>query len=269
MKKIVTILLFALTVFAGCSKDEKPTPAPTMPVNGVIYLHSESVLKNEPAAKAATRGATAAEQTLTYTFEAWTNDTKPRCVLHKTANGTLDEAAIEIALVPGTYDFLFWADYGKGTYTTDNLRQVSLTRTPYTPGSGRDAFAFALPRCTVERRQRRIGHVETPAGKVGDAEHGRIRHGRARGVGYIHERTDTIRRIDRNDIRSANSDTRVPGNDCRVKLGRRRFPLRAVCGAIHRPVDHGGQCDQRTRHAATAAELHDPRNGHIRITDNE
>ena len=130
MKKIVTILLFALTVFAGCSKDEKPTPAPTMPVNGVIYLHSESVLKNEPAAKAATRGATAAEQTLTYTFEAWTNDTKPRCVLHKIANGTLDEAAIEIALVPGTYDFLFWADYGKGTYTTD---------------SGRDAFAFALP----------------------------------------------------------------------------------------------------------------------------
>ena len=144
-EKIVTILLFALTVFAGCSKDEKPTPAPTMPVNGVIYLHSESVLKNEPAAKAATRGATAAEQTLTYTFEAWTNDTKPRCVLHKIANGTLDEAAIEIALVPGTYDFLFWADYGKGTYTTDNLRQVSLTRTPYTPGSGRDAFAFALP----------------------------------------------------------------------------------------------------------------------------
>lgn len=45
MKKIVTILLFALTVFAGCSKDEKPTPAPTMPVNGVIYLHSESVLE--------------------------------------------------------------------------------------------------------------------------------------------------------------------------------------------------------------------------------
>lgn len=45
MKKIVTILLFALTVFAGCSKDEKPTPAPTMPVNGVIYLHSESVLR--------------------------------------------------------------------------------------------------------------------------------------------------------------------------------------------------------------------------------
>ena len=144
MKKIVTILLFALTVFAGCSKDEKPTPAPTMPVNGVIYLHSESVLKNEPAAKAATRGATAAEQTLTYTFEAWTNDTKPRCVLHKIANGTLDEAAIEITLVPGTYDFLFWADYGKGAYATDNLRQVTAT-TAYTlaAASERDAFACA------------------------------------------------------------------------------------------------------------------------------
>ena len=114
MKKIVTILLLALTAFASCSKDENPTPVPAAPVGGVIYLHSESVLKNEPAAKAATRGATAAEQTLTYTFEAWTKDANPRCVLHKTANGTLAAAAIEIALVPGTYDFLFWADYGKG-----------------------------------------------------------------------------------------------------------------------------------------------------------
>ena len=258
MKKIVTILLFALTVFAGCSKDEKPTPAPTMPVNGVIYLHSESVLKNEPAAKAATRGATAAEQTLTYTFEAWTNDTKPRCVLHKIANGTLDEATIEIALVPGTYDFLFWADYGKGNlYDRQPAASVAYPDALYARQWAR-RFRFRPTRCTVERRQRRIGHVETPAGKVGDAEHGRIRHGRARGVGYIHERTDTIRRIDRNDIRSANSDTRVPGNDCRVKLGRRRFPLRAVCGAIHRPVDHGGQCDQRTRHACNCSRTTRP-----------
>lgn len=144
MKKIVTILLLALTVFAGCSKDEKPTPAPTMPVNGVIYLHSESALGNEPAAKAATRGDVTAEQTLTYTFEAWTKDANPRCVLHKTANGTLAAAAIEIALMHGTYDFLFWADYGTGAYTTDNLRQVSLARAPYVPGNDRDAFACAL-----------------------------------------------------------------------------------------------------------------------------
>lgn len=136
MKKIVTILLFALTVFAGCSKDEKPTPAPTMPVNGVIYLHSESVLKNEPAAKAATRGATAAEQTLTYTFEAWTNDTKPRCVLHKIANGTLDEAAIEIALVPGTYDFLFWADYGREPIRPTTCGKCRLPGRPIRPAVG-------------------------------------------------------------------------------------------------------------------------------------
>ena len=145
MKKIVTILLLALTAFAGCSKDENPTPVPAAPVGGVISLRSEGALGNEPAAKAATRGDVTAEQTLTYTFEAWTKDTNPRCVLHKTANGTLAAAAIEIALVPGTYDFLFWADYSKGAYTTDNLRQVSLARTSYTPGSGRDAFAFALP----------------------------------------------------------------------------------------------------------------------------
>ena len=29
-------------------------------------------------------------------FEAWTKDANPRCVLHKTANGTFDEAAIEV-----------------------------------------------------------------------------------------------------------------------------------------------------------------------------
>lgn len=151
MKKTVTILFLALTVLAGCSKDENPTPAPAAPVGGVISLLSEGTLENEPAAKAATRGETAAGQTLTYTFEAWTKDANPRCVLHKTANGTLDEAAIEIMLVPGTYDFLFWADYGTGAYTTDDLRNVTVAMTSgstpatYTPGSERDAFAYALP----------------------------------------------------------------------------------------------------------------------------
>ena len=90
----------------------------------MISLRSESVLKNEPAAKAATHSETAARQRLTYTFEAWTKDANPRCALHKTANGTFDEAAIEIALVPGTYDFLFWADYGTGAYTTVNSATV-------------------------------------------------------------------------------------------------------------------------------------------------
>lgn len=150
MKKIVTILFLALTVLTGCSKDEDLTPAPATPVGGVISLRSESTLENEPAAKAATSGEAAAEQTLTYTFEAWTKDANPRCVLHKTVNGTLDKAAIGIALVPGTYDFLFWADYGTGAYETSDLRRVKIVMTSgntpatYTPGSERDAFAYAL-----------------------------------------------------------------------------------------------------------------------------
>ena len=143
MKKILTLFL-ALTVLAGCSKDESPTPAPAEPVGGAISLRSEGALENEPAAKAATRRETAAEQALTYTFEAWTRGANPRCVLHKTAAGTLTEAAIEIALVPGSYDFLFWADYGTGAYETGDLRQVAAKK--YTPAaaSERDAFACVL-----------------------------------------------------------------------------------------------------------------------------
>lgn len=128
MKKILTLFL-ALTVLAGCSKDESPTPAPAEPAGGAISLRSEGALENEPAAKAATRSETAAEQALTYTFEAWTRGANPRCVLHKTAAGTLTEAAIEIALVPGSYDFLFWADYGTGAYETGDLRQVAAKNT--------------------------------------------------------------------------------------------------------------------------------------------
>ena len=141
MKKILTLFL-ALTVLAGCSKDESPTPAE--PVGGAISLRSEGALENEPAAKAATRSETAAEQALTYTFEAWTRGANPRCVLHKTAAGTLTEAAIEIALVPGSYDFLFWADYGTGAYETGDLRQGAAKK--YTPAaaSERDAFACVL-----------------------------------------------------------------------------------------------------------------------------
>ena len=51
MKKILTLFL-ALTVLAGCSKDESPTPAPAEPVGGAISLRSEGALENEPAAKA-------------------------------------------------------------------------------------------------------------------------------------------------------------------------------------------------------------------------
>lgn len=48
MKKTVTILFLALTVLAGCSKDENPTPAPAAPVGGVISLLSEGTLETNP-----------------------------------------------------------------------------------------------------------------------------------------------------------------------------------------------------------------------------
>ena len=52
MKKIFPLFL-ALTVLTGCNEETELTPGLT-PVGGVISLRSESVLKNEPAAKAAT-----------------------------------------------------------------------------------------------------------------------------------------------------------------------------------------------------------------------
>lgn len=146
MKKIFYLFLI-LILWVGCSKKTASLPEPS-PVGGILSVHSQAALSNELqgvtefSSKATTR---AAGNVLTYTFEAWTRDANPRCVLHKTASGTLTEAAIEIMLVPSSYDFLFWADYGKGHYMTDNLRQVTVTPT-YTPASTseRDAFACVL-----------------------------------------------------------------------------------------------------------------------------
>lgn len=91
------------------------------------------------------------DELLVYTFEAWTCDANPRRVMHKTTSGTLSTAAIEITLVPGDYYFLFWADYDKGEYTTEDLRQVIDNRHNSNIGQGnssmpvfesvRDAFA--------------------------------------------------------------------------------------------------------------------------------
>lgn len=146
MMKKIFFLFFVLPLFAGCSKETAPLPEPS-PVGGILSVRSQAALSNEPqgvtefSSKAATH---AAGDMLTYTFEAWTRDANPRCVLHKTASGTLTEAAIEIMLVPGSYDFLFWADYGLGHYNTSDLRQVTLAQRPYVPGDDRDAFACVL-----------------------------------------------------------------------------------------------------------------------------
>lgn len=146
MKKIF-FLFFILPFLTGCNKEVETLPEPS-PVGGILSVRSQAALPDGPQGaaeipgKAATRAA--GDIALTYTFEAWTRDAEPRCVLHKTADGTLTEAAIGIMLVPGSYDFLFWADYGKGHYTTDNLRQVSLAGVQYVPGNDRDAFAGKL-----------------------------------------------------------------------------------------------------------------------------
>lgn len=143
MKKIFYLFLIPI-LWIGCSKETQPEPSP---VGGTISVRSQGELSNGPQSASAMRShafTRTSGDVLIYTFEAWTRDGEPRCVLHETVTGTLTEAAFEIALIPGNYDFLFWADYGKGHYNTTDLRQVSLARTPYTPGSDRDAFACAL-----------------------------------------------------------------------------------------------------------------------------
>lgn len=82
-------------------------------------------------------------------------------MLHKTANGSMSGGAeFEIALIPGSYDFLFWADYGNGHYITTNLREVAVTTDSYCPGAQNDAFACALKQMEWEYRIQR--HLETP-----------------------------------------------------------------------------------------------------------
>lgn len=145
MKKIF-FLFSVLPLFSGCSKETAPMPEPS-PVGGIISVRPQAALSNEPQGAAEIQNKTttraADDVALTYTFEAWTREAEPRCVLHKTAGGTLTEAAIEIALIPGDYDFLFWADYGPDHYNTSDLRKVSFTGN-YTPGNTRDAFAGRL-----------------------------------------------------------------------------------------------------------------------------
>ena len=141
MKKILNLLLILLAL-ASCSSETEPT---VEPVSGVISLNPDKILENEPQTPRVFRDAATTEE-FTYIFEAWTRGDNPKCALHKEMKGTSSGTAIEIKLKPGNYDFLFWADYGKNCYSTQNLRKVSiaLNNQTYTPGIQRDAFAFAL-----------------------------------------------------------------------------------------------------------------------------
>lgn len=147
MKKILPLFLVLQLVLAGCDREPQEMPEPS-PVGGTISVRSQGELSGEPRSASSVRvdavTRSAGDASLTYTFEAWTRDSAPRCVLHKTVAGTFTEALFDIALVPGNYDFLFWADYGEGYYETSDLREVGLSATTYAPGSTRDAFSCAL-----------------------------------------------------------------------------------------------------------------------------
>lgn len=107
------IVLALLLSFTGCTKETK-TPAAD-PVTGSIALSAQYAAENETAAF-----QTKAAGDLTYTLEVWTEDYSGRIVRKVLSESELSaDGNIEISLVPGIYNFLFWADYNNGHYATD------------------------------------------------------------------------------------------------------------------------------------------------------
>ena len=108
MKQVQHILfgMFLIVLpLTGCDANSNEIPNPT-PVEGIISVLPQTGLKNAqptPSTKAVN------DARLTYTFEVWTSGSDSRCVLHRTASGTLSGGtSFEISLVPGTYNLLFW-----------------------------------------------------------------------------------------------------------------------------------------------------------------
>ena len=107
------IVLALLLSFTGCTKEAK-TPAADA-VKGSIALSAQYAAENETAAF-----QTKAAGDLTYTLEVWTEDYSGRIVRKVLSESELSaDGNIEISLVPGIYNFLFWADYNNGHYATD------------------------------------------------------------------------------------------------------------------------------------------------------
>ena len=115
MKKIFYLFLLPI-LLVGCSKETEKLSEPS-PVGGMISVHSQREFSDGPLSASAIHSdvftRVAGDAVLAYTFEAWTRDANPRCVLHKTVTGTLTEAVFEIALIPGNYDFLIHPIYGR------------------------------------------------------------------------------------------------------------------------------------------------------------
>ena len=151
MKNIcMTIIALAtLLSFAGCTK-ETGRPAEET-VTGRIALAAQYEAANGTVDKRAVQTKAAGE--LTYVIEVWTNDYSERITRKKVAESELSAGGtVEIAIVPGNYNFLFWADYDNGYYITDNPVSASaggLRSVKYEYGGssdigaadGRDAFA--------------------------------------------------------------------------------------------------------------------------------
>lgn len=144
------IVLALLLSFTGCTKETK-TPAADA-VKGSIALSAQYAAENETAAF-----QTRAAGDLTYTLEVWTEDYSGRIVRKVLSESELSaDGNIEISLVPGIYNFLFWADYNNGHYATDEavsglaggLRSVEYVSDNSDMGSldGWDAFALCKER---------------------------------------------------------------------------------------------------------------------------
>lgn len=134
-------------ILTGCQAEPEEAPVPE-PVTGVLYVRPQGALDNEPSSMSAPAGTTKSngDETLTYTLEAWSRGTDARCMLHTTATGSMTAGVqFAVALIPGVYDLLLWADYGNGRYLTSNLREVTVETEGYAPDARNDAFACALP----------------------------------------------------------------------------------------------------------------------------
>ena len=139
----MTLVLVALT---GCQTNSEVIHD-TQLVKGRLVVQSQNALENEVCKPSTFIEDTKSNngETLMYKLEVWTREAQARRVLQKTVNGSLTSGVqFEIALIPGIYDFLLWADYGNGHYITTNLRQVTVTTDSYRPKAQNDAFACAL-----------------------------------------------------------------------------------------------------------------------------
>lgn len=234
MKKIFYLFLLPI-LLVGCSKETEKLSEPS-PVGGMISVHSQREFSDGPLSASAIHSdvftRVAGDAVLAYTFEAWTRDANPRCVLHKTVTGTLTEAVFEIALIPGNYDFLFWADFGKGYYNTSDLRQISFDGIPYMSGSDRDAFACALENVRWNGGNGVGATLKRPPGEADHTEYHAIYHRRQKSFGYLPERSDPVRCIDRYGIRSGGDKVHLPDDNNRIGGGRRGFPFRSDCRKV-------------------------------------